>query len=328
MALAEQSSQSDDLTKNSHTARVSSRPRIVIPLDGSTLSEQALDVGESLARILDGTIELVHVVDPAQAPDEAASRHNAEDYLSRIAAKLAAEFPVTCRVLTGNPEEQLLANLQHAPRTIVAMSTHGRSGLQRLLFGSVADQVIRDVAIPVAVVRDKTNFTPAIRHLLVPLDGSDHAATALPAAMSLTDHERTLGIVRVLDSSHTHENLALKYGSIWSDSDLVNEMAVDAERNARATQEEIAVRLRAAGYHTSWEVRSGHASDEIIRVAETTGADLIVMATHGLGGVRRWAFGSVTDEVIHQSHVPVLVIPPHYDWTGSFPPSPTRSTDR
>ena len=73
---------------------------------------------------------------------------------------------------------------------------------------------------------------------------------------------------------------------------------------------------------------SGHPSDEIIRAAETTGTDLIVMATHGLGGVRRWAFGSVTDQVIHQSHVPVLVIPPHCEWDSSFPAPAPDPTDR
>lgn len=290
--------------------------RVVIPLDGSELSEQALGIGQTLANVLGATIELVHVVDPlvtatTSSPDLA--RH-AEDYLLEVSGKLSSGIPAEIRVLEGNPVEELLSLLSGASNTVVAMSTHGRGGLRRFLFGSVADKVIRGVTVPVAVVRNPTTFSPSLSNMIVPLDGSDIAAGALPVAMSLARDGCTLGLVRVVNVSHTHENLALKYGSIWSDPELLADVTFDAEEEARANLADIAERVRAAGCRTTWEARVGHPADEIIRTAETTATDLIVMATHGLGGVRRWAFGSVTDEVVHRSHIPILVIPPRTNW--------------
>lgn len=297
-------------------------PRIVIPLDGSELSEQALGIGQTLATLLDGTVELVQVVDPtvtASASLQDRTRY-AEDYLLEVADRLGSEISVKIRVLLGNPVEELLQRLSGATNTVVAMSTHGRGGLQRMLFGSVADKVIRSATVPVTVVRNGTSFSPSLRNLTVPLDGSDVAASALPMAMALARDDCTLGLVRVVDDSHIHENLALKYGSVWSDTELLSDISFDAEQTARASLADTAQRLRAAGCRATWEVRVGHPNDEIIRAAETTGTDLIVMATHGLGGVRRWAFGSVADEVIHGSNIPVLVIPPHTAWNDQHLP--------
>ena len=257
MALAEQSSQSDNLTNQSKAARMPSRPRVVIPLDGSPLSERATGVGESLARILDGTVELVHVVDPDRRRRNGRASATPKITYRESPRGAAYAIPVSWRVLTRKPGRATPGALQHAPRTIVAMSTHGRSGLQRFLFGSVADKVIRGVSIPVAVVRDTRESNTVDQQPARPTrwvrPRCFRAATG-----DVTDWRRTfLGIVRVVDMSHAHENLAIKYGSIWSDSDLLNDITVDAEREARASQEETAVRLRAAGYHVSWEVRVG-----------------------------------------------------------------------
>ncbi len=325
MAAPEQSDKERAATSTTGVGpsnRRPARPRVVVPLDGSELSEQALDIAQTLAGLLDGTIELVHVIDhlASGAAAPSAWRQPAQDYLQKVAGRFPATLTTETTVLEGNPVDELLRYLSGATDTIVAMSTHGRSGLQRFLLGSVADAVIRHVAVPVAVVRDAARVSPSLRNVIVPLDGSEYAAGALPIAMTLTRQNRTLGIVRVVDVSHTHENLTLKYGSVFTGADLLNEMMDEDESEARANLEDVALRLRAAGCHTSWEVRVGRPSDEIIRAAETTGTDLIVMATHGLGGVRRWAFGSVTDEVIHHSHIPVLVIPPHSEW-AFIPPN-------
>lgn len=290
--------------------------RVVIPLDCSELSEQSLGIGQTLAHLLGGTIELVHVVDPSTSASTSLAERvrQAEDYLMEQVTRIDADIPAKFRVLHGDPVEELLKRLSGAASTIVAMSTHGRSGLQRFLFGSVADKVIRGVTVPVAVVRHGTSFSPSLRNLTLPLDGSEIAAGAVPVARSLACDDCTFGLVRVIDETHAYENMTLKYGSIWSDPELMTEINLSAEEEARESLADIAQQLRAAGYHATWEVRMGRPGDEIIRAAETTGSDLIVMATHGLGGVRRWAFGSVTDEVVHRSHIPVLVIPPHSDW--------------
>ncbi|HUX88979.1 MAG TPA: universal stress protein [Chloroflexota bacterium] len=286
-------------------------PRVIVPLDGSPLSEQALGLGQALARLLTGSIELVHVVDPEIAtPDSLSDRRaQATQYLAHVAQRIGDDIPVRTDVITGSPVESLLEFFAGSRNTLAVMSTHGRSGLRRFLFGSVADKLIRGAQVPVALVRDAAVHAHDIRQLLVPLDGSALSATALPLAMALARDERPLGLVRVVDVPYPRENVALAYGSLWGDPGLVAELAVQAEQDARMNLENVALRLRAAGCRVGWEMRAGRPSDEIIRMAETTGTDLIVMATHGLGGLRRWAFGSVTDDVVHRSHIPVLVIP-------------------
>lgn len=294
--------------------------RVVVPLDGSQISENALGVGQTLARALHGSIELIHVIDPSVSSSVSHDERvrQAQDYLHLVSANLNSDKPAQIQVLSGNPVDELLKQLKDASNTVVAMSTHSRGGLERFLFGSVADKVIRGVNVPVAVVRHPSRSLPSVRNITVPLDGSEMSAAALPMAMLLNQDDCTIGLVRVIDMPHVHENLTLKYGSIWSDPDLASGITLDAEDEAREAMIDVAQRLRAAGCHVTWEVRVGKPGDEIIRAAETTGSDLIVMATHGLGGLRRWAFGSVTDDVIHRSSLPVLVIPPHSEWPASL----------
>jgi len=286
-------------------------PRGVVPLDGSPLSEQALGLGHDLARLLTGSIELVHVVDPEMAPPDSLSDRCAQatHYLAHMAQRIEDDIPVRTDVIVGSPVELLLEFFAGSRNTLAVMSTHGRSGVRRFLFDSVADKLIRGAHVPVALVRDAAIQAHEIRQLLVPLDGSALSATALPIALALSRNECTLGLVRVIEGPYPRENVALAYGTLWGDPALVAELAIQAEQDARMNLENVAVRLRATGCRVSWEMRTGRPSDEIIRTAETTGTDLIVMATDGLGGLRRWAFGSVTDDVVHRSHIPVLVIP-------------------
>ena len=282
-------------------------PRVVVPLDGSELAERALGVAEALAVILTAPIHLLHVVDPAIPP--ATRRDEAKQYLTDVATRFPHDLPVEMQVLEGDPVEELLHWLNGAERTIVAMSTHGRRGIPRVLFGSVADKVIRSAHVPVAVVRSARAQSRDIQHVLVPLDGSTLSASALPVAAMLAHPHRTIGLVRVVDDTRLRAGAALAYALTWSDPELRADGAAHAKEAARSDLVITAARLRNDGYRVSWEVRTGRPSDEIIRTAETTGADLIVMATHGWEGVRRWTFGSVTDEVVRRSQVPVVVVP-------------------
>lgn len=141
--------------------------------------------------------------------------------------------------------------------------------------------------------------------IVVPLDGSQRAEQALPLAARLAERGGTmLTLVRVV--------------SFEVDSDLLDPVDESPSRlegnpdeleDARAYLYAVSRRLRRQGIDVSWEVRSGRPSDEIVRVAETTPTDLIVMATHGRSGIMRWVMGSVTEQVLRTSTVPVVVIP-------------------
>jgi nucleotide-binding universal stress UspA family protein len=138
--------------------------RVLVPLDGSPLAEGILPFLMEIAAPLDMAVVLLRVLEPV-APvavegtqhfmdDLAVRREDAQRYLARIAAGLRARgVNAQCEVREGRPEEVILAAAQKIGADLIAMSTHGRSGLGRLLFGSVAEQVLRHAAVPVFLMR-------------------------------------------------------------------------------------------------------------------------------------------------------------------------------
>lgn len=289
--------------------------RFLVPLDGSPLAERALVPGQCLARWTAATLDLVHVVEPTPHRDRSASEmHAAAEYLRQVAMRIPPEIAAHYSVREGDPVVEILRAAADGPSAILVMATHGRSGANRLLFGSVADKVVRRASVPVVIVgAGMTLPEHGPRHVLVPLDGSELAESALPPVLALIHGDIRLCLVQVVDISATQASFGLGLGALVSRPELVTEAAEYAILEARAALAAVAERLRLGGVRVGWEVRVGHPSDEIIRAAETTGTEMIVMATHGHGGWRRWAFGSVTDEVLHRSSVPVMVISPNAD---------------
>jgi nucleotide-binding universal stress UspA family protein len=187
------------------------------------------------------------------------------------------------------------------------MATHGRSGIGRWVLGSVADKVLRGASTPVLLVRaDQTDVvvTGHPRRILVPLDGSDLAEQALPLAQELA---RRAGAALHLIRSVTWP---------WEGSAAI--AALDATRGADLIErEEAAARAYLAavsagvarqGVAVTTSLCFGSAGEAILANAAAGQADLIVMSTHGRGGLGRWALGSVADRVLHGASVPVLLV--------------------
>jgi nucleotide-binding universal stress UspA family protein len=127
--------------------------RVVIPLDGSTLAEQALDAATGLARVMESRCTLLRVIEPAASSAE--THAEANNYLKAMSQRvLAPGLEVETRVLVASrPADAILEEAGKEPDSLVAMATHGRGGATRLLLGSVADQVIRAARVPVLVYR-------------------------------------------------------------------------------------------------------------------------------------------------------------------------------
>jgi nucleotide-binding universal stress UspA family protein len=288
--------------------------RIIIPLDGSTLSEQALELGRALARASGATLTLAHVVEEPLAhvrvnalvqPEE----HEARVYLMRVWETLADDLEVEVVVERGHPADVLLGIAGDAPGTIIVMSTHGRSGVGRIMFGSVADKVMRGAEVPVIVVRTRPERA-GLRKLLVPLDGSGLAEAVLPLALDIArDTDAGLHLVRVVEPFWTNPRLAHGGAAAYFTVDQVAEYDQATSSEARAYLGKISEQLTADGVRPSWEVRYGKPAETIAAAAAQLEADLILMSSHGLGGIRRWAFGSVTNEVVQRATTPVLVLP-------------------
>ncbi|MBI4391893.1 MAG: universal stress protein, partial [candidate division NC10 bacterium] len=155
--------------------------RILVPLDGSPLAETILPVAEEWAREEGAEVVVLRSVQARTAPngDEREARVRAveegEAYLKGVAARM--ERRGLPQVRWGVSEEEPVAAIAHAARDgvdLIAMATHGRGGLSRLLLGSVAEAVIRAAGVPVLLIRGQSAWKPwATRKIVVPLDGSE-----------------------------------------------------------------------------------------------------------------------------------------------------------
>jgi len=136
---------------------------IMVPLDGSPLAEQALPHALALARAFDAALELVAVVPPGVVEggpeyavylDRDSEVHEDEAYLQAMQSQVAADgLQAHIRVRRGDVAAELLHHAEEARADLIVMSTHGRSGLGRWVYGSIADRVLRHAPVPVLLVR-------------------------------------------------------------------------------------------------------------------------------------------------------------------------------
>lgn len=281
--------------------------RIVVPLDGSERSEQALVPAERLARLLLAEVELVHVVNGGRGRTLEERTAEAKHYLETIADRVPADVTARGLVVEGGDAASDIVRLAgNDADTLIIMSTRGLGAIGALVFGSVANTVVRETEVPVVLVHgEQPAPSGPIQRMLVPLDGSWFAEQAIPLATDLARRSDALiSLVQAIDypSSNPSGDVGLGPGVVYND--------LEQTRNrARSYLDTLAGRLRRGDVRTTWEVRVGPAASEIARSAETTGTDLIVMSTHGRSGVRRLAFGSVMLDVVKSGAAPVLVVP-------------------
>ncbi|HSJ25151.1 MAG TPA: universal stress protein [Longimicrobiales bacterium] len=298
---------------------------ILVPLDGSTFSEHAVPVALDLARRTGGRLHLVQVHEPVTTQVHAdglpmyderwdgALRAQEEEYLRSLAGTCmehAGVSPVV-ELLDGPVVPALTSYALETGAGHIVMTTHGRGGISRVWMGSVADALVRRAAVPVLLVRPKTDDVTwtrglAPRHILIPLDGSELAEGILDPAQelgALSDARYTLLRV-VLPLPFIMPPAAM--GAVYS------EAGAEASKDTAAKYlTSVANRMRARGarvdvatvFHTSPALG-------ILDFAATHAVDMVAMATHGRGGWSRVALGSVADKVMRGTMMPVLLLRP------------------
>jgi nucleotide-binding universal stress UspA family protein len=225
--------------------------------------------------------------------------------------KRSAEHGVTAfsEVGFGDPAEEILIAASLPETAAIVIATHGRGGLKRLMLGSVADRVMRESACPVLIVSPRgysaaaadTASGVALGHLLVPLDGSALAEAALPEAVRLAEATGAdVTLVRVeqwLTATVAGEGYASNLPQ------FEDEIAQAAYRYLDQVRAGLPCTIT-----TDRTVLRGTPAECLIAFVEQKRADLIVMTTHGRGGVRRLVLGSVADRLA-RSGLPVLLVP-------------------
>ena len=294
--------------------------KILVPLDRSKTAENVLPLARCLARSLQIPVELLGVIDIVDmashlATDQVSIIHTMIDDASRRFAEylegIAKNFPggtVRCTIQTGSAAEAIINSAATDKQTLIALATHGRSGLDRWLLGSVAEKVLRGGSNPTLVVRARDDKNPSwamatLKRVIVPLDGSELSERILPYVEELAkDLDLEVTLIRV-------------YGGLLAAGDgFYNPGQIDAFI-ARLRDESVAYLatktddIKRKGLNkVSFAAKEGRDADEIIAMAGETSDTLIAMCTHGRSGVQRWALGSTTERVVRHSDNPVLVV--------------------
>ena len=287
---------------------------ILVPLDGSLLAERALPYAHALAEAGGARVILLRVVpepgilDEVPAGDEEKAMRDAEAYLAGFAAQSTDRARVVTEIYRGSPVEVIVEEVQARRVDVVVMSTHGRSGLSRWIYGSVADGVLRSAAAPVLLVPTACRGTWPVDHtarILVPLDGSPLAEDVLAPVSDLAE---ALGaemlLLRVVQSA------SYPYASGAVQDHVQFDLEAEIE-HAQRYLDALADKLRARGRVVKILVTTGgDPALEIISAAREQSVDVIAIATHGRGGVVRVVLGSVASGVVQRATVPVLISRP------------------
>ena len=291
--------------------------RLLIPLDGSETAEQVLPYARTLARCLKVPVELLGVIaagvyGPAEKTrfldlirEEAT--HSSRAYLARVAQTFHGIGPVQCTVKEGPVEESILSTAAAEVGTLIALATHGRSGVNRWLLGSVAERILRATTNPLLVVRAKEEASPdseaQLRSIIVALDGSELAELVLPY---VTELAKACSLNVVLLRSYSASQMILRFQDYTPD---VDEFKEELKWESREYLDDKLAQLKIAGLADLLPyVVEGDPAETIIEYAKRTPHSLIAMCTHGRSGIRRWVLGSVTEKVVRHSENPVLVI--------------------
>lgn len=285
--------------------------RILVPLDGSPLSERSLPYAISLARALHGRLVLMIAAYLSEIPEHgpwsgemvAHPHETCRAYLESVKQRVA--HPDTeLLVKVGYPHEAILEAAREVDASLIVASTHGRSGLSRWVYGSTARDLLHDVHIPLLAIgrhvadRDGSGFSPA--HVLVPLDGSGFGEAALPYGLEIARaFSAKVLLVRVAPYSVEAYPLAVPQ-VYWPDldSELLSGAATYLEEVRGTLEGSVETR-----------VLQGPRAQALLDLVEQEGVDLVVMATHGRAGLQRAFLGSTADRVL-DGPAPVLLIRP------------------
>jgi nucleotide-binding universal stress UspA family protein len=303
---------------------------ILVPLDGTPVSEAALRYAEALAGKAGAGLTLVRSVHAGLLRDSGAGQvraiAEAEDYLAEYAADLTTRgFTVQTGMPYGlSPAEWIVEEVDLRCADLVVMATHDRVGTDRVLHGSVAEDVVHRSPVPVVLVRAAEGLRPveafqrAQPSIVVPLDGSTLAESALAPAIELA---KAIGGRMVLMGvvPAPGELVAGEGGAVIT---YVGDEFARLEDDARTYLQSLGSRVAAGGMSVTSVVRNGKPAVEIADVAHAQSAAAIVMATHARTGLARSLLGSVAGEVLHQSPSPVMLVHP------PRPPATRRSSSR
>src|SRR5215216_4873861 len=280
--------------------------RILFASDGSEDSELAASTAVGLAKVTGSELHVLHVApafpdyfepsDPDEpGPTEREGRRILDEQVKQIENVGGTVTQSYLRM--GGAAEEVIDLAEELETGLIVLGSRGRGRIRRALMGSVSDSIVRHAHCPVMVVRWKPVVFPV--KILLATDGSEEAVLAAQSAADLA--ARTGSELHVV---HVGETLGPGYsGYAGYEEGVLPSAQEDLERQAQVGRIAVAEGPRAQSH-----LRMGRPDEEIVALGEEIGAELIVIGSRGLGGVRRALMGSVSDSVVRHAHCPVLLV--------------------
>ncbi|EMA56113.1 UspA domain protein [Halococcus thailandensis JCM 13552] len=215
--------------------------------------------------------------------------------LEDLAAKNTVPFESS--IEHGIPHQAILDDADEHDIDMVAMGTHGRTGLERILIGSVTERVVRTSDVPVLTTRTAPDERSSYDNVLIPTDGSDAASAAIDHGLAIAErYDATVHVLSVVDVS--------SFAGSYNVASIIEAWKDDCERAVT----EVAEAAESRGIDVTTEVKQSTPYRAIKAYVENEGIDLVAMGTHGRTGLERYLVGSVTTRTVRTSDVPVLTV--------------------
>lgn len=290
--------------------------RILVPLDGSSLAERALPAAITLAQAFSTTkpceLHILRVVTPIMVTLEPTlytetihlGEEASKSYLAAVALDYAdSGVPIVAVAETGSVAETIVHYAQDNDIHLIVISSHGRSGLSRWVYGSIADKVLRQSCCATLIIREQVEqVAGTFKKILVCLDGSKLAEQVLDSALSLAQcSQAEIILLRVVEPA----NLLFDMET----SDQVQESVNALERGeAEAYLNNLMVQVPPFSGTLTARTLMGPPADTIIDFANEQQIDLIAMSSHGRSGISRWVYGSVAEKVMRGATCATLIM--------------------
>jgi nucleotide-binding universal stress UspA family protein len=289
--------------------------RILCPIDFSDVSGPAIEHAVLLARWYQARMTAMHVCNPVAvaATDFALvgtyvpvvltdeERQRARDQVNAYFSAVT-DVEVDVLIQTGPPAKQILDCAAALPADLIVIGTHGTSGFEHLLLGSVTEKVLRRSTCPVLTVPPRARATSRLpfKRILCPIDFSESSLAALDFGFSLAkEADADLTVLHVFE---------------WTEEPLTTRPIATPEYR-HEVEAEVGARLQGLvpGGADEWcrpvtRLAHGKAYREILGAATEDGCDLIVMGVHGRNVLDLMLFGSTTNQVVRRATCPVLTL--------------------
>jgi len=296
--------------------------RMLVPLDGSELAEEVSPYIAELAAKMGVSVALLFVCTHSACefkPAHQAYIEEAARDIEREARRIqdspgppGKDIRITAEVVEGNPADEILRYADEHGSDLIAIATHGRSGIKRWVMGSVAQKVLGAAKCPVYLIRPRsegkgsqTPWTTAT--IIVPLDGSELAESVVPFVTDLASGTKAkVLLLQVVPDTYEVHTRGGRAARVKYTSGHMKEVIAQSQEYLEGVARILALGLPDDKVAT--EVRPGQAAEAIIEAAQSAPGTIVAMSTHGRSGLSRWAYGSIADKVLNGTSTPVLLV--------------------